>query len=91
MKIIIIVLLIYLIISFILFLLVSLKLPLLSKILDKLAGMELNKYKETTEKELKWFNKIEYKDIYIKSKDNLNLHGTYSILNINISYNTYPN
>jgi len=77
MKIIIIVLLIYLIISFILFLLVSLKLPLLSKILDKLAGMELNKYKEIIEKELKWFNKIEYKDIYIKSKDNLKLHAIY--------------
>ena len=72
-----IIIIIYILLSYILFLLVSRKMPIVSKILDKKAGIEIDKYKDKIIDNLEWINNIEYKDIYIRNRDNLLLHGIY--------------
>ena len=72
-----IIIIIYILLSYILFLLVSRKMPIVSKILDKKAGIEIDKYKDKIIDNLEWINNIEYKDIYIRNRANLLLHGIY--------------
>ncbi len=72
-----IIIIIYFLISYILFLLVSKKMPIVSKILDKKAGIEIDKYKDKIIDNLNWINNVKYKDIYIRNRANLSLHGIY--------------
>lgn len=72
-----IILIIYLLISYIFFLLTSRKSKKMTKLVDKMMSLELDKYKDLTKKSLEWMDKIPKKDLYIKSKDKLKLHAIY--------------
>ena len=66
----------YSLITYIIFLLISRRSEKLLLPMNKIVAKSLEPYKDIIDKGNNWITKQETKDIYIKTKDNIKLHGT---------------